>query len=399
MWTPLGSASWRATVSSAVADIAEVLATHVPVCDVARANVGELALFDGRTGLALFHGGYARARADDRHAELAQARFDEVATALAGLPLEPSLYSGYTGIAWVASQLTDDALDEDIGPALLADVRGDRDHDFDLVWGITGAGLYALERGQTAAVGAVVESLLSSARTLPDGVAWWRPASQLTAGQRRVFSDGLYDVGLAHGTAGVIVFLARALDRAPTDRARVCGVIEQAARWLWNQRRDGRYMFPAMVGADGQCTASRFGWCYGDLGVALALLAAGGALDDATLVERGLAVARVAAATPLGDSSVVDPSVCHGAAGVGHLLHRLFRATGESAFADAAIAWLSRCLAMRSPDLALAGWCAPPPPGRWSERFGLMTGIAGVGLALLAAISDVEPTWDRVLLV
>jgi hypothetical protein len=36
----------------------------------------------------------------------------------------------------------------------------------------------------------------------------------------------------------------------------------------------------------------------------------------------------------------------------------------------------------------LRGW---PDPG-------FLTGAAGVGLALLAAISDVEPEWDRVLL-
>jgi lantibiotic modifying enzyme len=178
----------------------------------------------------------------------------------------------------------------------------------------------------------------------------------------------------------------------------VRGVIAEATRWLWNQRGDGRYRFPAMVGLAGQRAESRFGWCYGDLGVALALLAAGRALDDATLVDRGLAVARAAADVPLDDSSVGDPSLCHGAAGVGHLFHRLHRATGERCFADAAIAWLSRCLAMRHPDLALGGWSAAPPAGQWSERFGLMTGIAGVGLALLAAISDREPAWDRVLL-
>ena len=30
---------------------------------------------------------------------------------------------------------------------------------------------------------------------------------------------------------------------------------------------------------------------------------------------------------------------------------------------------------------------------------GFLTGAAGIALALLAAVSDVEPAWDRVLLV
>jgi hypothetical protein len=32
-------------------------------------------------------------------------------------------------------------------------------------------------------------------------------------------------------------------------------------------------------------------------------------------------------------------------------------------------------------------------------RFGMIEGIAGVGLTLLAALSAIEPSWDRIFLV
>jgi class I lanthipeptide synthase len=35
----------------------------------------------------------------------------------------------------------------------------------------------------------------------------------------------------------------------------------------------------------------------------------------------------------------------------------------------------------------------------WRGTPGLLTGAAGVGLALLAAATPVEPSWDRMLLV
>jgi hypothetical protein len=35
---------------------------------------------------------------------------------------------------------------------------------------------------------------------------------------------------------------------------------------------------------------------------------------------------------------------------------------------------------------------------RWSDETGFLTGAAGIGLALLAALTPVEPEWDRVLL-
>ncbi|MFM7431585.1 MAG: hypothetical protein ACKO1F_17035, partial [Flammeovirgaceae bacterium] len=34
----------------------------------------------------------------------------------------------------------------------------------------------------------------------------------------------------------------------------------------------------------------------------------------------------------------------------------------------------------------------------WVEFDGLLEGSAGIGLALLSAISDIEPKWDRCLL-
>jgi hypothetical protein len=36
-------------------------------------------------------------------------------------------------------------------------------------------------------------------------------------------------------------------------------------------------------------------------------------------------------------------------------------------------------------------------PG-WRSEAGFLEGATGIGLALLGAISDVEPAWDRVLL-
>jgi len=37
-------------------------------------------------------------------------------------------------------------------------------------------------------------------------------------------------------------------------------------------------------------------------------------------------------------------------------------------------------------------------PGVWVEKAGFLIGVAGIGLSLLAAVSGVEPAWDRMLL-
>ncbi|HEX7277236.1 MAG TPA: lanthionine synthetase LanC family protein, partial [Acidimicrobiales bacterium] len=90
--------------------------------------------------------------------------------------------------------------------------------------------------------------------------------------------------------------------------------------------------------------------------------------------------AAAAAARPIQDAGVVDAGLCHGAAGLLHVSNRLYQATGDERQAAAARRWLEPAL-----TLPVAG-------------AGFLEGRAGVGLALLAATTDVEPEWDRILL-
>ena len=68
----------------------------------------------------------------------------------------------------------------------------------------------------------------------------------------------------------------------------------------------------------------------------------------------------------------------------------------------AARTWAERALAMRRPGEGIGGFLALVPDARlergWNSDPGFLTGAAGVGLALLAAASPVEPAWDRALL-
>jgi hypothetical protein len=60
---------------------------------------------------------------------------------------------------------------------------------------------------------------------------------------------------------------------------------------------------------------------------------------------------------------------------------------------------------MRRPNEAIAGFPARgvdpnrPDQIRWVAEPGILTGAAGVALALLAATTNLEPQWDRMMLV
>jgi hypothetical protein len=119
---------------------------------------------------------------------------------------------------------------------------------------------------------------------------------------------------------------------------------------------------------------------------------------------------------------VVDAGLCHGAAGVAHVFNRLFQMTGEEQLAATARAWVNVVLDMpgrpaasillprsklfgqslQMPADGVAGysaWTYTEALGwHWIADRGFLTGAAGIGLTLLAAIGRREPTWDRVLL-
>ena len=109
-----------------------------------------------------------------------------------------------------------------------------------------------------------------------------------------------------------------------------------------------------------------------------------------------------AAIRPFAGSGVRDACLCHGAAGVAHLFNRLYQATGEEPLAAAARVWFEHTLAYRQSGLGVGGfrsWSSDlSGVSGWRNDPGFLEGAAGVGLALLAAVSPVDPEWDRLLL-
>ena len=68
---------------------------------------------------------------------------------------------------------------------------------------------------------------------------------------------------------------------------------------------------------------------------------------------------------------------------------------------DAARRWYMRLLAMRRPGEAVAGFPARNHVAGadvWTADESVSMGAAGVGLVLVAATTELEPSWDRALL-
>lgn len=278
---------------------------------------------------------------------------------LAGVATDASLFAGCTGVAWLAAHLGAGEVDEldDALPRLIDAIR-----DPGLITGLAGVGIYCVERLPDARAAAAVERLVAQLAGLavaePDGsLAWPVPGRDA----------GAYPVGVAHGTAGVVGLLARVVGVGAAD-----DLLDRAVRWLLAQRVDGG--FPAERGGS-RCR--HLAWCNGELGVAGVLLSAACATGSSAWLAEAVAIVRAAAA---GDLDAVDGGLCHGAAGAALVFQRFWHVTGDPDLGCAAARWIDRAIA-------------------WLDRSALtlLTGAAGIGLAVVAAVSEHEPAWDRVL--
>jgi hypothetical protein len=309
------------------------------------------------------------------------------------------LYGGLTRTAWTVAHLTGgDQADEvciAIEQTLLRALAGDT-AEFELVNGLAGFGILALERRNAQLATRIVDHLERLARPTKDGLAWHTPTSLLPAWQRAAAPDGYWNLGVAHGIPGVLAVLSRFVS-AGLETARAARLVDGCVAFLLaaTPPRDGN-RYPAWLPApdDQPC---RVGWCYGDLGVAFALLAAADARARDDWRASALDLARGMARRPFPDASIVDAGLCHGSAGAAHLFHRLYRATGDHEFATTARAWLDRTLAIRRSD-DLAGFPAFDHQAQcFRPAADLLGGAPGVALALHAMISEIEPVWDRLL--
>lgn len=401
-------------VLARINEIAAALAAKGP--DQQEPNLGE-----GAAGIALFFA-YLHVAAEDpgNNLLLPDLPFQDLAfdflntatTALAEQPMPPSLFSGFTGIVWSAQHITgllshsSDDLCADVDAALETYLNHSPwTHDYDLIMGLVGIGVYCLQRSNSSAarrcLELIVERLAELAESAEGGLRWFTPPDHLPDHQREMYPHGYYNLGLAHGVPGIIALLAKT-HAAGIQRERSRHLLDGAVNWLLRQRlaANFRSSFSAFFVPDLDAVDCRLAWCYGDAGISAALLVAASSTANPFWEKEALAIARRAALREPQTCGVVDACFCHGSAGLMHAFNRLYHATHEDVFAQAARYWLEWTLEFRKPGSGAADYAVRRSGAdgqmEFQPRFGMLEGIAGIGLALLASVASVDPAWDSV---
>ncbi|MFE5946822.1 lanthionine synthetase C family protein [Streptomyces sp. NPDC056480] len=281
--------------------------------------------------------------------------------------------------------------------------------DFDTVSGLAGLGrvlMLALHRGYSDAEPGlrasleVLTGLLANKDGCPPG--WWPSRVE---DHRRPLREhgGAAELGMAHGIAGPLAFLAVSLT-AGNQVAMQREAVRFAAEWLLSQRHPGTWTWPASVTAgppdeDAPAThppAINHTWCSGSTGIATAIHLAGRALNDPVLVRAGTEALSALTSIPRRQWAVRGPALCCGFAGV---LQAALTATDRDTCAG--LGPLA--------DIAAAGvldlWDPASTFGfrhqRGTRPFDspeFLYGAAGTALALYDYTTDVNSSWPGLLL-
>ncbi|MCG8458627.1 MAG: hypothetical protein MI919_20295, partial [Holophagales bacterium] len=214
-WQPLLEGDDAVAARKAVEAIAEALTTW-PAGSPLPPDLGS-----GSAGLVLFYTYLALHTQDERWADAALAYLEPMIETLPGLASWPSLYSGFTGPAWAFEHARGRLLEDDGDPESSQEIhemlllmldRRSWPGDYDLINGLVGFGVYALEAWPHPTARQCLERVLAlleaRAEERPGGVSWHTGPELLPEHQLRVFPEGYYNLGLAHGVPAVAALLA-----------------------------------------------------------------------------------------------------------------------------------------------------------------------------------------------
>jgi hypothetical protein len=283
---------------------------------------------------------------------------DRLNTAIAGADALYStrrfeLFGGLCGLGWVTEHVTRQVrhfqgsegrsashINDDTDSALLLELqRGRWRGTCDLETGLTGIGLYFLQR-------------LPAARA--------KQGLELVIGHLEASSFCEGGAGIGRGLAGTLFLLGEAAT-AGVDAPRANRLLAKGTGALLDRLSE---------------STNSCAWSEGGLGVAAVCLRL--KPDECLhLLERCLE------AVPAGP----DVSLLNGAAGAAHMWNRASRMTRDARCREASLAWWEKAIEHYE-ETTIAADAA-------GAKF--LGGSAGVALALLAALTPVEPAWDGLL--
>ncbi len=361
-------------------------------------------LLSGQSGMLLFELYYQRFV--DKSDEKMENELVEMITSEIQSPIHSSTYcNGTAGFAWFLHHLNhqnfmelDEELfsqyDELIYQNAVTEFKGDN-HDF--LHGALGQLFYLVERFQKAPsvepyLNQLLDLLVAAGTEHADGIFWAETPVMLDEEEKENYIINLH---LSHGQAAKIMVLAKMVKYGLSNAK---PVLEKAINYLLNVTNENQSdaVFPDRI-VDGKKAAySHMGWCRGNISIALALLNSAVILknDELKTTAENIALHTLKNNTKE-KARINDFALCHGTCGLVQMYNRLHEITGNEQFKAAADLWMTFTLAANHTG-GISGFKSwNNHIEKWMNDYSLLSGAAGVGLALIGHISPENRAWDE----
>ncbi len=369
-----------------------------------------ISLMGGLGGITLFNLYFAKYKNDQEAYEKGYNEIIEIINEINSKTNYGNFSTGLAGIGWIIEHLSKNdfldvntdkllgELDEYLSESMLQEINVGH---YDYLHGAMGIALYLISRGKTSNIFQNLEKLIDRLDNLSEedtnGIKWKSIIDHKT-------NEIGYNISLSHGMSSVIILLSK-LYKEEINMQKTIKLVEEAVNYILGQKLNNKEynsLYPSFsVESSKQQVSSRLAWCYGDLGISVALWQASQAFGRKDWeMEAVNILLHSAKRRNLKLNGVVDASICHGTSGIAIIFKRMYGVTGIKELKDASEYWFNETIKIATIKDGLAGYKSyrSEEYGGSKNDYGLLDGIAGIGLSLISAVSDFDPAWDECLL-
>jgi lantibiotic biosynthesis protein len=217
----------------------------------------------------------------------------------------------------------------------------------------------------------------------------------------------VWNLGLAHGNAGIIITLARLAAAYP--ELAVEELIQNALQGLQSAEFSPSsthedYYYSAFSGMPHhQPRPGQLSWCHSDLGIGTVYFMLWEITGNKAHLEKAEKLLMACTKKGLDHSGVRSSGLCHGAAGVAHLFNRMYQKTKQPEYRERAIYWYNQLFDNFLEPAHNGGFIRGKGYNKVTNAVlyiddGFLEGLIGIGLSIHAATQSAYPHWDSLLM-
>jgi lantibiotic modifying enzyme len=363
----------------------------------------------GNSGLILFMYYYSRYTNNLKYAKIGRQSLYKAIDIINKQDFTYTYCSGMSGLAWTCEHLAkyefidynDIYFFKNIASYLLLKMQVDFNKgNYDFLHGGLGIGYYFINRKNShTAITSLLKSLEDTAEKMPDCSLKWK---SILNSETKQYG---YNICLSHGMSSIVACITKLIVQYPDFTNKAKYILSGVVKYILKQQFSAPNIsyFPSFSLEDKtDAIYSRLGWCYGDLGIAQALLQASNVLNNHELKNIALKILiHNCSRKELRKNAVIDAGICHGTVGIAYIFHRLFVNTKNDVFYETARYWFQKTLDIAQFENGLAGykkWKGSKNNGDWENSYVLLDGIVGIGLCIMSYLKPHLMNWDECIL-